>query len=284
VPRLSAIGIGDGAAALAAWARTSPDSVGRLVLDGPPNPALDEPDLSDSRAAAAETAFGAFGVACTAQPDCPLGADPRATVTALVTQLRTRPLLAPDGQRLTAGALLTTLLTGLGEPRDWPALTAALAAAAAGDPVPMLTLLAPVVGPRGRYDGMLATSCNDTRRRLAPGEISDLADRWRDAYPLFGSTFAGRLLACAPWPTGGPPPPTGQAEAAPPILVIGTAADPRGPLEGSRRAAESLATARFLSWQGAGTGAYPRTACVTAVVDAMLIDGVAPESGTLCPP
>jgi hypothetical protein len=148
----------------------------------------------------------------------------------------------------------------------------------------MLTLLAPIVGPRGRYDGMLATSCNDTRRRLAPGEISELAAKWRTAYPMFGSTFAARLLACAPWPTGGPPPPTDPADSAPPILVIGTAADPRGPLEGSRRAADSLATARFVSWQGAGTGAYPRTACVSTVVDTMLIDGVPPESDTLCPP
>jgi pimeloyl-ACP methyl ester carboxylesterase len=284
VDRLSAVGMGDGATALAEWARTAPQSVGRLVLDGPPNPTLDEPDLSDTRAAAAEAAFGAFAVACTAQPDCPLGADPRATVTALVGELRTRPILAADGRRLTAGALLTTLLSGLGEPRDWPALTAALAAAGAGDPAPMLRLLDPVVGPRGRYDGMLATSCNDTMRRLAPGEVADLAERWRTAYPLFGGTFATRLLACAPWPTGGPTPPTGQAEGAPPILVIGTAADPRGPLDGSRRTAESLASARFLSWQGAGTGAYPRTACVSTVVDAMLIDGVAPEPGTLCPP
>jgi pimeloyl-ACP methyl ester carboxylesterase len=284
VERLSAIGFGDGAAALAAWARTVPGAVGRLVLDGPPNPALDEPDLSDSRAAAAEVTFGAFGVACTAQPSCPLGADPRATVSGLVAQLRARPLVAPDGERLTAGALLTTLLNGLGEPRIWPALTAALAAVRAGDPTPMLTLLAPVVGPRGRYDGMLATSCNDTRRRLAPSEISALADKWRTAYPMFGSTFAARLLACAPWPTGGPTPPTGTADGAPPILVIGTAADPRGPLDASRRAADSLATARFLSWQGAGTGAYPRTACVSNVVDAMLIYGVVPESGTLCPP
>ena len=37
------------------------------------------------------------------------------------------------------------------------------------------------------------------------------------------------------------------------ILVIGTAADPRGALDGSRRTADSLATARFISWQGAGT-------------------------------
>jgi pimeloyl-ACP methyl ester carboxylesterase len=284
VQHLSAVGVGDGAAALATWARTSPRSVGRLVLDGPPHPTQDEPDLSDSRAAAAEAALGAFGVTCAARPDCPLGPDPRATIAALLAQLQRQPLVATDGSRLTAGATITALLAGLGEPRRWPALAAGLASANAGDPVPMLTILAPLTGPRGLYDGMLATGCNDTQRRLAPGEIAEVAQRWTTAYPTFGATLALRLLACAPWPTGSKAPLSGQADGAPPILVIGTAADPRGALEGSRRTADSLATARFISWQGAGTGAYPRTSCISGIVNAMLIDGVLPDSGTLCPP
>jgi pimeloyl-ACP methyl ester carboxylesterase len=284
VDRLSAVGFGDGAAALAAWARTTPRSVGRLVLDGPPPPALDEPELTRSRAGAAEAAFEAFGVACTARPGCPLGPDPRATVTALVEQLRTQPLAAADGRRLTAGGTVQALLIGLAEPDSWPGLRTALAAAGAGDPEPLLDVLAPVVGPAGGFDGMLATRCNDAPRRMSPGEVAELAADWRIAHPLFGGTLALRLLACAPWPAGGPAPVEGPADGAPPILVVGTAADPRGPLEGSRRTSESLSTARFLSWQGAGTGAYPRTGCVSAVVEAMLVDGVVPRSGTLCPP
>ena len=48
--------------------------------------------------------------------------------------------------------------------------------------------------------------------------------------------------------------------------------------------AGDLPGALFLSWQGAGTGAYPRTPCVTAAVDAVLVDGAPPLNGTLCPP
>lgn len=284
VERLSAVGVGDGAAALAGWARARPGAVGRLVLDGPPDPTLDEPERSEARAAATEAAVAAFAVDCAARPGCPLGADPRTTITALVTQLRGQPLAAPDGRRLTAGAAVNALLDRIGEPRDWPALQAALAAAGAGDPVPLLRVLDTLAGPGGRFDGRLAVRCNDTRRRLAPGEIADLAARWGTAYPLVGSTFAMRLLACAPWPTGGPSPAAGQAGDAPPILVIGTAADPRASLEGSRRASETLPTARFLSWQGSGTGAYPRTPCVSGVVDGMLLGGVVPRTGVLCPP
>jgi pimeloyl-ACP methyl ester carboxylesterase len=284
VARLSAVGVGDGAAALADWARTAPQAVGRLVLDGPPNPELDEPDLTQSRAGAAEAAFEAFAVACRAEQSCPLGADPRAAVSALIDRLRVQPIPAVDGSRLTAGATLTVLLDQLGDPQSWPTLAGALATAINGDPAPMLAALAPVTGQGGRFDAMLATGCNDTRRRLSPGEISELTASWRTAYPLFGTTLAMRLVACAPWPTAQPADPAGHADGAPPILVLGTAADPGGALDGSRRAAEGLATARFLSWQGAGTGAYPRTPCVTAVVDAMLINGAAPTSGLLCPP
>jgi pimeloyl-ACP methyl ester carboxylesterase len=284
VARLSAVGVGDGATALADWARSAPDTVGRLVLDGPPDPELDEPDLTQSRAGAAEAAFEAFAVSCRAAQSCPLGVDPRAAVTALVDRLRVQPIAAADGSRLTAGATLTVLLDRLADPRTWPDLATALAAAVNGDPAPLLAGLAAVTGPGGRFDAMLATTCNDTRRRLSPGEIAELTTNWRNAYPLFGTTLAMRLVACAPWPSDSSAPPAGRAEGAPPILVLGTAADPGGALDGSRRVADSLDSARFLNWQGAGTGAYPRTPCVTGVVDAMLVNGVVPGSGLLCPP
>jgi pimeloyl-ACP methyl ester carboxylesterase len=284
VDRLSAVGVGDGAAALAGWARMFPQTVGRMVLDGPPHPTLDEPQLSESRAGAAEAAFNAFAVACTAQQVCPLGADPRLAVTGILTRLQLRPQAAVDGRRLTAGRAVTALLAGLGQPAGWPALAGALAAVDRAEPGPLLDLLEPVAGSQGRFDTMLATSCNDTRRRLAPAEVADLYNRWRDSYPIFGGTMALHLLACAPWPTGGPPPPAGPAEGAPPILVIGAAGDPRNPADGARSTADSLASGRFLNWQGAGTGAYPRTACVRSAVDADLIDGVIPQPEVLCPP
>lgn len=281
VGRLSAIGTGDGAAALAVWARSAPRAVGRLVLDGPPDPGLDEPALTEARAAGADAAFTAFAVACGAQPGCPLGADPRRFTISLVEGLRTRPLVTVDGRRLTAGAAVAAVLHGLGEPREWPALAAALAAATAGDPAPLLGPLEPA--PEPGVDGELATACNDTRRRVAPAEISALATRLRTDHPLFGGTLALRLVACAPWPTDDDPV-AGSLDGVPPLLVLGTAADPRGGLEASRRAAESLPSARFVSWQGAGTGAYPRTACISTVVDALLLQGIAPPGGALCPP
>ena len=284
VAHLSALGVGDGATALSTWARTHPDAVGRVVLDAPVNPALDEPDAGEARAAAAESAFDAFAAACAAGPDCPLGADPRAVVTALIGRLRDQPITSSDGRRLTAGMTVTALLAGLGEPAGWPDLATALGQVNGGTPDALLGRLTTLLTRAGSFDTALATACNDARRRMTPVEVGDLIGHWRIAYPLFGPTVAQRLLACGPWPpTSGPPPPDPPG-ALPPILVIGTAHDPRGPLEGSRRLAATTPAALFLSWQGAGTGAYPRTPCVTTAVDGLLVDGVPPPNGTLCPP
>ena len=112
-----------GHAALAGWARTAPTAVGRLVLDGHHDPTLDEPDLSESRAGAAEAAFGAFAVACTAPHRTARWAPTRAPPSQRsLQQLRTQPLADADGRRLTAGATVTALLAGLAEPRGWPDL------------------------------------------------------------------------------------------------------------------------------------------------------------------
>jgi pimeloyl-ACP methyl ester carboxylesterase len=284
VARLSALGVGDGAAALSIWARTHPQSVARLVLDSPPNPTLDEPDAAEARAGAAEAAFDAFAAACTAGPDCPLGADPRAVVGSFVERLRAQPLASTDGRRLTAGMIVSVLLAGLGEPAGWPDLATAVGTAQGGDPSLVLSRLAALLADGGGFDVTVATACNDVQRRMTPTEISELTRRWRNPYPLFGPTMAQRLLACGPWPTTATSPPPDPGTALPPVLVIGTARDPRGPLEGSRRLAGTTPGALFLSWQGAGTGAYPRTSCVTGAVNALLVDGTTPVDGTLCPP
>jgi pimeloyl-ACP methyl ester carboxylesterase len=284
VARLSAVGTGDGATALAGWARAHPRAVGRLVLDGPSDPTVDEPQRSEARAKSAEAAFDAFAQRCTARSSCSLGADPRTAVTALITSLRGRPLAAPDDRLLTAGAAVTAIRVALGEPTTWNALADALQAARAGDPVPLLTVLAPTLGQRGRYDAALATDCNDTRNRIAPAQIQDLARKWQAAYPLFGGSFAADLVACAPWPTGGTGPQAPAPPDLPPLTVIGSAAGPRAPMDAARAVAQSLPSAVFLGWQGAATGAFPRTQCVSSVVDNMLVDGKLPDPSTLCPP
>jgi pimeloyl-ACP methyl ester carboxylesterase len=284
VARLAAIGTGDGATALADWARAHPQAVGRLVLDGPADPTVDEPERSEARAKATEAAFDAFAQRCTSRSTCSLGADPRTTVTALVASLRAQPLTTADGRQITAGTAVTAIRVALGEPTTWPALADALHAAQGGDPNPLLAGLVPTLGPRGRYDAALATDCNDAQNRIAPAQIDDLAKRWQTTYPLFGGSVAADLVACAPWPTGGTRPQTAAPPDLPPLAVIGSAAGPRSSTDAAHAVAQAMPSAVFLGWQGAGTGAFPRTQCVTSIVDNMLVDGKMPDPSTLCPP
>lgn len=287
--RLNLIGIGDGADAAAGWATRHPDAVGRVVLDGPGDPTLDEPARTEATTAAAEAAFDAFATACTATSACPLGPDPRATVTALVDRLTRTALPVGDGGTVTAGATVRAIRSALSRPERWPQLQAALAAADAGDATGLAGILragaSSPAGARGRFDAALATSCNDSRVRVTPGEAADLAGRWAERFPLFGVAAAQELVACGPWPPGGAAPPGGPSTGTvPPVVVVGTARDPRSPQSGAERTAEQLGDGRVVRWEGAGTGAYPRTPCVTAVVDRALLDGRAPAEPVVCPP
>ncbi len=91
------------------------------------------------------------------------------------------------------------------------------------------------------------------------------------------------MLTCVVWPGQHDPYPTGTADGAPPILVVGTTGDPATPYEQSPRLAEMLGVGRLLTWEGEGHTAYPQTSCVTRAVDAYLIDLTVPPEGTRCP-
>jgi hypothetical protein len=193
-------------------------------------------------------------------------------------------LSTPDGRQLTAGTTVTAIRVALGEPSTWATLTDALQAARAGDAGPLLSVLTPILGPRGRFDAALATDCNDAQNRIAPAQIQDLARKWQAAYPLFGDSVAADLVACAPWPTGG-----GRVQAPapadlPPLVVIGSAAGPRSSMDAARAVAQSLPSGVFVGWQGAAVGAFPRTQCVNSLVDNLLVDGQLPDASILCPP
>lgn len=297
--RLNVVGIGDGADAAAGWVTARPGAVGRVVLDGPDDPTLDDPARTEAATGAAETAFDAFATACTAGQGCPLGPDPRARVGALVDRLADTPLPVADAggspgrAMLTAGATVQVVRGLLSQPSRWSELAAALARADTGDPAGVTALLVAGgatsgSGPHTSYDAVLATRCNDSRVRVTPAEAADLAGRWGERFDLFGVAAAQQLVACGPWPSGGPSAPrtpaSPDAGPPPPVLVVGTAGDPRSAGSGAERTAAQLDDGRLVRWEGAGTGAYPRTPCVTAVVGRALLEGRAPSDDVVCPP
>ena len=284
VRTLSALGLGDGSRALEIWAQNFPASVGRLVLDAPPDPTQDSVGVAEARATAAEATFDGFAKACAARPGCPLEPDPRAALQDLTDQLRARPETGSDGEQLTASAMLHAVLIGLDDPDGWPALASAIAAAHSGNPTGLLGYLDQLLGLNGRFDLALATRCNDTTQRISPPQVMQLAGKWRADHPLFGTLMAQQLLLCTAWPVPSNPAKVGPAAAAPPMLVLSTALSPRVPEQGYQRAADQLSPAKVVNWEGSGRAAYPRTPCVTAAVDGLWVDGAVPQASVLCPP
>ena len=285
VPKLHAIGRGEGARVLSTYSVRYPVSVGRMVLDGAPDPVMDVVGQGEMQAQSAEGTFDAFAAQCTAT-GCPLGPDPRTAVSELVERTRTTPLPAP-GAPATAGKIVHAVLNGLGDRAAWPALTRALDAANRGDGGPITALAAPLVtgtpAKPARLDADLITSCNDTTLRVPPQRSAELAREWAGKYPLFGGIFAQRLVWCGLWPVPQQQLPTPKDPALPPIPVVATASDPLTPALGSGHMADQLPSGVVLNWQGAGHGAIGRSDCITASVTRFLVSGTVPSEGTACP-
>ena len=110
------------------------------------------------------------------------------------------------------------------------------------------------------------------------------AARFEQTSPIFGAYFAWSDVPCTVWPV----PPTDQpheihAKGAAPILVVGTTRDPATPYQWAQRLASMLSSGRLLTRVGDGHTAYQRgSACIDSAVDAYLIHGTLPRTGTVC--
>lgn len=283
VERMHVIGVGEGAGVVAAWVRRHPGAVGRTVLDGPPDPTTSFSQRARERATAARESLNAFAADCTARPDCPLGPDPATAVAGILTNLHAAPLPGPAGRRVTDGTATRALVTGLGEPTQWPELATAIASAGEGDPAGVLALLAPAEADGGGFDASVLLTCNDTLERPTLDQVARDAGQARAADPVFGAYFSHDALLCSSWPVPTDlPPPDGAT--GPPSLVLGTRGDPITPLPGSERVAGQLGSASLVTWLGAGHGAFPGTPCIRTAVAGYLRDGTLPQQGTVCPP
>ncbi|MEU7481247.1 alpha/beta hydrolase [Lentzea sp. NPDC042327] len=282
--RLNLLGIGEGSRVVTTYAQRYPNRIGRTVLDGAPDPTLDQAGVLESRAAAAEATFEAFARDCLAR-GCAL-TKPRDDVNGLLTQLRTTRIRG-EYVDLTAGSALNAILSGLGDRSRWPALADAVVKARAGDGTALFTFLNPLVGDLDenppRFDAGLVIGCNDTTTRIPPDRVKALATDWQGKHPLFGTLFARQLLHCSPFPV----PSLAKVDplkSAPPIVLLSTADDPATPASGTEHAAQRLPGSVLIGWQGSGHGALGVSGCATTAVRDYLVEAKVPTNGTVCPP
>jgi pimeloyl-ACP methyl ester carboxylesterase len=291
--RLTYLGYSYGTTLGSTYAELFPDKVRALVLDGAVDPDADQQSAAEAQAQAFEGAFDAFAATCVGLVSgCPLGADPRAAVDDLLAQASTTPIPSSrpgETRQATPGLVLSGIRSGLYQPSAWPQLAQALAAARTGDAAGVLTLADAYTGRSddGGYsnlvDANLAVNCADTDEQFTRAQVSDLVADWNARYPLFGAGTALSLYMCSTWDAPRTPLPPRDAQGAAPILVVGTQDDPVTPLPGAVDMAQDLTSGVLLTWQGSGHTAYPKSDCVTAAVDAYLIDLTVPQDGLTCP-
>jgi len=288
--QLTYLGYSYGTTLGSTYAELFPDNVRALVLDAATDPTLGERGSAEAQARGFESAFDAFAAGCLANAPCAAGDDPKETVLDVLDDARNAPLptTGEDGRTVPVGLVLTGVISSLYSQESWPALAEAIGSAAAGNGNGLLQLGDRYTGRRedGSYSNLLeanlSVNCADTAETFTDTEIRAFIEELRGRYPLFGAPIAANVLSCDRWLAPRYPLPERDAEDADPIMVIGTTNDPATPYTGAEAMAEELDSGFLLTWEGEGHTAYPKTPCVTAAVDAYLIDLVVPADDS-CP-
>lgn len=291
--QLNYLGYSYGTTLGSTYAELFPEQVRAMVLDGAVDPDATRQEFAEAQAQGFEAAFDAFAANCTALiGGCPVGPDPRAFVNDLLTQAAAAPIASSrpgETRQATPGLILNGIRSALYQPSAWPQLAQSLAAARNGDAAGILTLADTYTGRNddGTYsnvvDANVTITCADTEEEISTDQVRELVTTWGATYPLFGADAALGLYTCPAWDAPRTPLPERDAAGSAPILVVGTQGDPVTPLPGAVDMAEDLENAVLLTWQGSGHTAYPKNDCVTAAVNAYLIDLVVPQDGVTCP-
>ena len=292
--KLAYLGKSYGTAIGSTYAELFPQNVGRLVLDGAIDPALDLTEMGKGQALGFELALSRFFAACPTLDGCPFPKDAAAAsakLAGLLDRIDASPLPAQPGRPLTQALAVLGIVGNLYSPDSWPELAYALSEAFDGDGNALLNS-ADYYADRntdGTYnsnanDALYAVNCYD--RPATPGatETAALASAWEKQAPHFGAYLAWGNLPCATWPAHSDVPPHAVAAAgAPPILVVGTRYDPATPVGWAKALAGQLDSGVLLEWIGDGHTAYTQgSGCVDQAIDAFLLDGVPPKDGAVC--
>lgn len=288
--KLTYLGYSYGTLLGAVYAHLFPKNIRALVLDGAVDPKQDGLAASEGQAAGFELAFNNFAAWCQQQAgNCPIGPNARASVTRILGKVRATPPPGLDGRRATAGWVFTAIVASLYTESQWPVVAQALADVERGDPARVFELADRYQerDQRGRYSNLIdansAINCADEEDPPTPAQVRQLQTEWRTKYPMFGGPLALSMLTCATWPGERDPYPVGEADGAPPIVVVGTKGDPATPYEQAPRLAELLGTGVLLTYEGEGHTAYPQSSrCIAVAVDDYLTDLKAPEDGKSC--
>lgn len=297
--KLNYLGFSYGTSFGAHYAELFPENVGRLVLDGAIDPALESSETFTVQTAGFENAFRAYLTDCLDGANCPFTGtldDALAQASALFAGVEGAGLHSDDGRQLTASTLGTALSYPLYDEGSWPALSQMLDELYGGDATLALQF-ADGYNSRnddGSYadqsmavytaatclDGTFTGGLDAAKSTLA---AIDAAAPTVGKYVAYGD-WVHIDIACQNWayPSAITAHPI-TADGAAPILVLGTTNDPATPYAWAQAMASQLSSGVLVTRDGEGHTAYGQgNGCIDQTVDAYLIDGKVPSADPLC--
>lgn len=286
----------------ALYAEEYPERVRAMVLDGAVETERSNAELSVQQAAGFQTAWDAFVDDCVEWSDCPFtGSAAAGAEMAQILEAVDGGGYSIDGEDVTGSYLMSAIGQQLYSEESREGLREALDAIAGEDDAQyhLEALVEDAYGgygiPRAADDGeyayldedavLTAVNCADRDDPADIGAYQEAAARAVQESPLFGADLVWAQLPCAYWPRTEPAPTGFTASGAPPIVVVGTLADPATPYAWARELSGQLEPAVLVTYEGAGHTVYGagRSECVDDALDGYLIHGDVPEDGLSCP-
>lgn len=293
---LDYIGFSYGTMLGALYADIFPGRVGRLVLDGALDPALDVNQVVALQTAGMEASLYNWIESCIAGKKCPLGStleEGKQTMIDFFDQVSAEPLETGDPQRpLTLGLARTAVVGSLYSTELYPTLTLAMGQALDGDGATLL-FLADYFNDRD-VDGTYLSNSSDAFIAInsldyAPvGTIEEWeveGARLKAENPVLGGDGMFASAGLGAWPVQSRTPRTPITSTdIPPLLIIGTTHDPATPYAMAESLHAALPSSVLLTVEGWDHTAYNAAAspCVVNAVDNFLLRGELPEEATVC--
>lgn len=281
----------------ATYAGLFPDKVGRFVLDGALDPAMNVNEISDLQMRGFDASLTHWVEDCQASAKCPLtgGTDQGVQqLAAFLERLGTTPLQTQDSKRpLTQSLALTAIVGMMYSTQTYSMLTQAMQQAIGSNDGSMLLFLADYLNDRnddGTYasngtDALIAINSLDYEPVGTVQEWAGDAATLQADLPILGP-FAGYASAgLDAWPIDRRATRAAiQAKGAPPIVVVGTTHDPATPYVMAQNLAKELSSGVLVTWDGWNHTAYSRSGskCVAQAVEGYLVDGTVPKDGLTC--
>jgi pimeloyl-ACP methyl ester carboxylesterase len=285
--RLTFMGHSYGTLLGATYAEMFPTHVRAMVLDGAIDPALSLQQMAQDQAVGFDSSLNAFLNWCAGSSSCAWhpGGDPRSAFLSLADQLRRQRIPAGGGRTVGVGELYLATMDTLTATSFWPTLGRALAEASQGNGSGVLSLSDryQVHGSTNSSDANSAINCEDHPGNTDLSSYPSTADAAARRAPVFGPVFEWATAICGVWPVPasrivGP----AKDPGAPPILVVGTTADPATPYQWARNLAGELNQGVLVSRQGVDHVAYFYSSCVRSIDEAYLLRLTLPSNDTMC--